>query len=278
MSIDLSATLLHTLPISCAETASPLVIALPGAGCSPLIFKRAQIDGIQWHLLDWLNGQGPKDPDSVAAALGAALAFRKGPTLLVGHSLGGFIGLLTAIRYPTCVQGLVLSNTGARIEGHGDSNLPNRIRNHWTEEEQDGFLRSCFNPLVDPVLWHQCQAYIRQIPASSLLEAVEGLRRMDLSDQLASVKCPVLIAHGRHDHRRPLSAANGLAEGIKNTRLVLLEGGHTPPVDCTEDYVRAIRSFLVELALLPDSVPDNCAVLVSAAAHSDQHHRKEENH
>ena len=225
------------------------VWALAGGGCSPQIFAGIDLPGVCWQPLDWVRSPGPHDPGSVADWLGGQLAQRQGPTLLAGHSLGAFIALLTAIRHPQHVDGLILSNTGARIEGHGDPGLPQRIREQWDAQAQAEYLRQCFLHPPAPALWQQCLAYLRDLPVVTLLEGIEGLRRMDLSAELGRVRCPTLVAHGRLDTRRPIESALLMARCIPGARLALLPGGHTPMVDCRAEYIGAVNAFLAGLGL-----------------------------
>jgi len=149
-----------------------------------------------------MQGAGPFTPQAVAQRLAAALAPRTAPTVLLGHSLGGVIALLTALARPSAVQALVISNTGPHTRDHGDNSLPERIRHHWTPQARRAFLLACFAHEPPAALMRELERYLDALPAGSLLEAVEGLRRLDLSHGLGAIRCPVLIAHGELDRRR----------------------------------------------------------------------------
>jgi pimeloyl-ACP methyl ester carboxylesterase len=164
--------------------------------------------------------------------------------VLAGHSIGGFIALLVALQTPECVQGLILSNTGAHTAGHGDPSLPNRIRSEWHGGTQADFLRACFRVQPPPDLWAHLLDYLARLPPLVLLEAVNGLRQLDVASQLRHVACPTLVAHGQFDKRRLIGAAEQLAAGIPDAELVLLPGGHTPMVDCPAEYQAAVEVFL----------------------------------
>lgn len=238
------------IPQSVLQHASPLVLTLSGAGCDPCLFDAVQVEGIAWHAVDWFQGDGAFDPESVAQRLADALAARAGPTVLAGHSLGGFIALLTAMRHGRHVQGLVLTNTGARTEGHGDPGLPERVRTDWTSANQQAFLRACFMHEPPAALWARLCQYLEQLPADRLLAAVTGLRKLDVSDDLGRVHCPTLIAHGRFDRRRTEAAAQLMADGIVGAQLDWLPGGHTPMIDCPDDYRRSLHAFLIHAGFI----------------------------
>ena len=224
----------------------PIVLTLAGAGCDPSIFEGAHTPGIAWHAVDWFEGDGAFDPESIAQRLADALAPRTAPTILAGHSLGAFIALLMALRHGSRVQGLVLSNTGARMEAHADASLPQRVRTQWRADSQESFLRACFEFEPPAHLWSRMRHYLAQLPVERMLAAVEGLRKLDVSGELDQVRCPTLIAHGRHDRKRTEAAAHLMAHGIAQARLVWLPGGHTPMVDCPDAYRAAVHQFLID--------------------------------
>lgn len=236
------------LPDSARDTRRMLVLALPGAGLSPKIFRLLRPEEAEVTALDWAAGDSPADPEAVAARIGAMLVHRAGPTVLAGHSIGGVIAMLVAIRHPSLVQGLVISNTGARMEGHGDPALPIRIREAWHAQNQAAFLRSCFAVQPDAQLWQVLVDHLAQVDRSRLLQAVTELRRLDLSGELSRIACPCAVAHGELDTRRPKAAAEALAAGIPDAQLDWLPGGHTPMVDCPQAYQDAVARLLARAA------------------------------
>ncbi|WP_343928375.1 alpha/beta hydrolase [Pigmentiphaga daeguensis] len=222
----------------------PLVLALAGGGCSPRIYGQVAAPGCALHEVDWMRGAGPFTPPAAARRLADALTPRTAPTVLLGHSLGGVIALLTALARPSAVQALVISNTGPHTRDHGDNSLPERIRHQWTPQTRRAFLQACFAHEPPPALMRELERYLGELPAEALLEAVEGLRRIDLSHGLGELRCPVLIAHGELDRRRRVADAQRLAALIPGAELVLLPGGHTPMVDCAGAYNEALDTFL----------------------------------
>lgn len=232
------------IPPHVVRAPGPLVLALAGGGCSPGIFGQVTVPGCALHAVDWMQGAGLFTPPAVARRLADALALRTAPTVLLGHSLGGVIALLTALARPFAVQALVISNTGPNTRDHGDNSLPERIRHHWTPQTRRAFLQACFAHEPPADLMRELERYLGALPADALLEAVEGLRRMDLSQGLGAIRCPVLIAHGELDRRRGVADARRLAELIPDAELVLLPGGHTPMVDCADAYNDALDTFL----------------------------------
>lgn len=233
------------LPSQVLATPKPLVLGIPGGGCSPVLFERVAHPRCLVHGLDWGAWPRPADLETVAGRLAQALAGRMGPTLLAGVSLGGVIAMLTALEAPGRVNGLLLSNTGANSSSHGDPALPQRVRTAWTTAASDAFLRSCFHAEPDPALWRQLRDYMARLPKESFLQSIESVRRIDVSARLTEIRCPVVIAHGRFDRRRSVGDAEALARAIPAAELRLLDCGHSPMAESPGDYTAALDRLLV---------------------------------
>jgi poly(3-hydroxyoctanoate) depolymerase len=141
-----------------------------------------------------LPGLGPVPPhpavtsydslvDHVARAVSA-------PTVLVGQSMGGFVALQIALRYPQLVSHLVLvvATGGVDMAACGASD--------WRPDY-------CAS-------YPQAQHWAR--------DAVP-----DLTDQLRAITIPVLLLWATHDIFSPLSVARTIARAIAHARLVTFE-------------------------------------------------------
>lgn len=236
----------------------PTLIALPGTGCNPVIYGGVHVDG--WNLLsvDWARSKGPIDPLSVALRVKAALKNFTGPVVLLGHSTGAAIAALVAsmAAESTPIAGLVMSNTGVHSRNHGDPTFAQRILECWSADEQEAFLRACFFYPPQAMLWKSMCSYLASMPASALLEAVQGLRALDLGLYLRRIRQPTLVAHGYYDKRRQVTDAQDLVADIPNARLAMLPGGHTPMVDCTANYCSVLKDFLGLVPVARRHLPD----------------------
>ena len=77
----------------------------------------------------------------------------------------------------------------------------------------------------------------------------------DLRSDLAAVRCPTLVIHGRQDPI-PLESSEAATRALPNARLVVLdESGHVPYVEAPDALFAAIRRFLDETASLSSSSP-----------------------
>lgn len=230
----------------------PLLVALPGAGCSPAVLGGLQAPGWTVQPVDW--AQPPHsphscDPRDVARRLADGLRERAadplaGPVVLLGYSVGGVLAMLAALQPGLPLAGLVVGNTGVNSRRHGDPGFPQRVRQAWTAEARHEFLRSCFARPPSPALWGQLCDYLANLPAAALLQSLEGLRSVDLAPALPALSCPALVLHGEQDSRRTVADARELAATLPGAGLQLLPGGHTPMVDCLPEYLQALHRFL----------------------------------
>jgi pimeloyl-ACP methyl ester carboxylesterase len=232
------------IPESELRTGKALLLALPGGGCAPEIYDEVSHPEVAVHVVDWGRSAGPWALPILAQRLAATISTRSGITLLAGHSVGGVISMLTALAAPDAVHGLLLANTGAHTAGLGDPNLPQRIRTSWNAAAAEEFLRSCFWRPPSEALWRRLVDYLADIDTSLFAEATTSLRQIDLRDRLPELRCPAVIAFGRHDQRRKLTHAFELADGIPDSALMLLPAGHTPMVEAPSHFNDALGLLL----------------------------------
>lgn len=233
----------------------PLLVALPGAGCSPAVFGGLHAPGWTVQPVDWAeppHSPHSCDPREVARRLADALRPRvqegdAGPVVLLGYSVGGVLALLTALQPGMPVAGVVAGNTGAHSSRHGDPGFARRVREHWSAQARQDFLRTCFAHAPPAPLFAQLCAYLEHLPPAALLQSIEGLRAVDLRPLLPALQCPVLVVHGEQDTRRSVADARELAACLPSAQLRLLPGGHTPMVDCLPHYLQALHPFLAAL-------------------------------
>jgi pimeloyl-ACP methyl ester carboxylesterase len=175
--------------------------------------------------------------------------------VVAGMSMGGYVALRFALRYPERVRGIVMIASTA---------LPN------TPDEQVEFAKE-FDKVADaptiPRDWAEWVASVvfgetttREHPelveswvqhwmaysGPSLVEEANcWLPREDLTDRLPEIGVPALIVHGAEDVAIPIERAAVMEEQLGDATMVVVEGaGHTVNVEGAGVVNDRIRSFL----------------------------------
>ena len=182
--------------------------------------------------------------------------------VIVGHSMGGVVCQIAAIRYPDRFGGMVLVGTGPSMRNHRvGQQLLDRLRT-------DGFTLDLMRE-VSAYWFHQSppggffDAYVSRAmmaPLDAMIDVQASLLETDLVQELGRITCPTLIVHGAHDVGRPIEHANALQSGIKGSRLhVCTESGHSPMLETPGDFDAAFHDFLKSLQSSPGNAHSGSA-------------------
>lgn len=250
-----------------------------GAGTETIVFShgllmdgtmfRSQVDALSpaYRCITYDHrGQGRSevaksgyDMDSLAGDAAALIrALGAAPCHFVGFSMGGFVGLRLAIRYPELLRSLVLIDTSASPEP-----AANRARyrlmvliGRWL-----GFrlvvgrvMRIMFGRtfLADATRRAEQERWRRHFvdldPIGHARAARAVIDREDVSDRLRKITMPTLILVGDEDVAAVPADAERLRAGIRGSQLVTVSGcGHSSPVERPDDVTAVLREFLSAL-------------------------------
>ena len=175
---------------------------------------------------------------------------------VVGYSLGGAIAQELAISYPQLVDRLVLLATYDAADPRGAAlfrgfaslrrDLPReeymRLTLPWAythkEYQIPGLIDQIVKDAVEDSLFQETEAYERQ------MEATIAFNSRDRLDRISS---PTLLIFGEEDVMTPTRFARELVRGIKDSRLVTLEGtGHLFVRTRLKETAALIDGFLKE--------------------------------
>jgi len=154
---------------------------------------------------------------------------------LWGHSDGGTIAMLLAIRRPELVRSLVLESTHcfAHPEDLANSKeyfVPERLDPGFQGYLADRHGEPYWRDLVR--MWVACWS------------APEA-QKWDMRPMLGQIRCPTLVVHGAHDPFAHIDQAVGLVKGIPDCELwVPPHCGHSPHTEHPEAFARHLMEFL----------------------------------
>ncbi|MFD2111727.1 alpha/beta hydrolase [Thiorhodococcus fuscus] len=215
------------------------------------------------------NGKGPspyaaESQADLVADLIAALGFEK--AILIGHSTGGTVSVLTALRHPERVEGLVL--VGAMIfSGYATSEVPGPVLVgmralkplFWR------FMRFLIGRLYDPALrkfWHGPEGFPEADLAAYRADFMQGpwgqaffelflaSHRLDLDPRLPEITIPTLVVTGDHDRAVQPDESRRLANRLPQAELVVIpECGHMPHEETPEAFLEALTPYLRRLGV-----------------------------
>lgn len=174
------------------------------------------------------------------------------PVLLVGHSMGGYVALAYAERYPDRVAGLALINSSALPDT--DEKRANREKNigfverHGAEKFMDTFVRPLFAPANRDRLPEQL-AFLEEIgkatPQETIIGANRGMAaRPDRTRVLREATFPVLMVVGKEDVAVHLDQSAAQAHLAPEAYAVFLHDvGHLAYYERPEETRRAVLAL-----------------------------------
>lgn len=179
------------------------------------------------------------------------------PCVLAGLSMGGYVALAYAKKYPTDLRGLILIDTKAE----GDSSEAKEGRQKMIDSARTGGSKVVADQMMPKMLAdetpkarpHQAQA-LRQMmeacPPRTIEHALLAMRdRPDRTTDLPSIPVPTLILVGDHDRITPPDVAESMRAKIPRAQLTIIKGaGHMSPMEQPAQVNQAITRFLNTLA------------------------------
>ncbi|CAM3227305.1 alpha/beta fold hydrolase [Deinococcus saxicola] len=190
--------------------------------------------------------------DDAAAFLRAMNA---APAHIVGISMGGFIALNLAVRWPELVQSLTLVSTSAGGESHvkpdeaglevlrPDFTLSpgERARRTYGLMMAPGFMDA--NPRAADAI--AANASYRPLTPERYARQFRSTRTHDVTGELEKLHVPTLVVHGDADPLVRYENGQSLAAHIPGAEFITYPGtGHIPTVERAEEFNRDVMEFL----------------------------------
>jgi 3-oxoadipate enol-lactonase/3-oxoadipate enol-lactonase/4-carboxymuconolactone decarboxylase len=263
-----------------------LALAEAGGGGRPLLLVHG-FAGAKEDFTDWLDplaskgwhavaydqrghgqsGDPATEEDISLAVLGDDLlaladALGWGRFVLLGHSMGGMVAQLVALRAPERLRALVLMDTGhGPPDGIDQSTVAlgaEVVRQGGMAGLVEAQRAAGPSPLETPAhlrLVGQRPEYGEWCEAKTLAAspemwlAISGeiVKQPDRLEALAALRLPVLVMVGEQD-RAFLRQSQAMAAAIPGARLAIVrDGGHSPQFESSDEWWLALTTFLEEV-------------------------------
>jgi pimeloyl-ACP methyl ester carboxylesterase len=167
-----------------------------------------------------------------------------GAALLVGYSLGGFIAMRYASRYPQRTRGLLLA--GCTLDFEAWKWWPYGVSVRLTQLLPESWTQALMHLSLYLTLPRRWLEIVEAIPFDrdvfARTSAIVRSKRNAL-DELASYSKPVVIVNGEYDFVFRLDERRFLHR-LPQARLRIIRGtAHTAPLHCVEEFTSIVEAF-----------------------------------
>ena len=263
------------MPESTPPTAS-LPVDIPGRGPPLVLLHSFPLDRRMWKhqhsladivelFLPDIPGFGGADvptapisvedvADSVARMLDVQNV--RDPIVLGGLSMGGYVALAFARKYPERLRGLILADTRAEPDDEPTKVARTKTIALARQHGSAGVVRVMLQKLLGPTTLRtrpHVEAEIEAIGSSQkvagVIAALEMSReRPDSTPGLADIAVPTLLIVGDEDEISPLACAQTMNAKIRLSELARIPGvGHMSAMEDPESFNRTVRAWLERL-------------------------------
>jgi pimeloyl-ACP methyl ester carboxylesterase len=171
--------------------------------------------------------------------------------LLVGHSMGGYIALAFAAKYPGILKGLCLFHSHPFPDTPEDRK--NRVRTiKIAEQDNFGFVANFIPSLFPEGTRRKYRKEIadlisraKEIPKEGIIAAQQGMKvRKNQTSLLKSLKIPVLFILGMKDPKAPVDKFMTMISLPEHSESLILKNvGHMGFIEAPEETLAMIKGF-----------------------------------
>jgi len=203
-------------------------------------------------ILDHGDSDPPKGPislpDHAEVMRGCYTQLGFTPNVLIGHSVGGMMGMVLTAEHPEEFRGLVLVDI-APFESTGRSSRPEPPESFTDEAEALMWLRERYPLFTDYYYENRLRhAFKREEGVLKLKPRGDGVRGglvTDLWPYVERIETPTLLLKGEQSDLVTPETMERMEETMSGIEVVEVENtGHMIPQDVPEEFERLVRGFL----------------------------------
>jgi 3-oxoadipate enol-lactonase len=172
-------------------------------------------------------------------------------TAVAGASMGGCVALAFAADFPQRTNALGLIDTTAWYGADAPTQWAKRAERAMTEGLQGliefqvtRWFGDAFRAQHADVVQHCINVFLAN-DLAAYAETCRMLGTNDLRAALPGISCPTTVIVGEEDHASPLAMAQAMHDGIRNSRLVVLEKArHLTPLEAPDRIASELMMLL----------------------------------
>jgi pimeloyl-ACP methyl ester carboxylesterase len=162
--------------------------------------------------------------------------------VLVGHSLGGGITLMYALKYPQELKGIITLGSGARLRVH--PMFLEGLEKVINDPKAENPLGNAYE-LIKPELAEVLQRRMKENGPAVTLNDLRACDQFDIMDRLNQISVPTLAICGDQDVMTPPKYSQYLAAHMPKAKALVIPGGtHMVFAEKPQEVNRAIEDFL----------------------------------
>lgn len=171
---------------------------------------------------------------------------------LVGHSMGGFVAIMFALKYQEMLNKLILVGTSPKFEfsEEGYETIEKmgyfefaKIMGKFTDiplRKRPSELKNYYKALEK---WELEQK--RNVPNHVAINFLKSFNGLDVTERMKEIKVETLVIFGKEDKVISTGVHAKLTENIPNFTLKLIDGsGHSPTREQIPTFNKILREFL----------------------------------
>jgi 3-oxoadipate enol-lactonase len=170
---------------------------------------------------------------------------------ICGVSLGGATAMWVAANEPERVDRLVLACTSARF-GEPEPWLERAaiVREQGLEPIADSIVARWFTPAASAQVVARFREQLVETPREDYARCCEALAKWDFRDRLTAIRAPTLVIAGAEDAAAPPVHADLIADGIADSKLVVLaDAAHLANVEQPEAFSTLVSEHLAPVGV-----------------------------
>lgn len=178
------------------------------------------------RILDWMR------------AVGLAEA------VVCGHSMGGAVAQVMALRVPRKVAGLVLVGTSSRFRV-APQILEQSADRRTFPQAVDWFIERAFSPAAPPKLKQRVRETALEMGSEVFQSDFQASDKFDVRARLGEIEAPAAVICGLDDRLAPPKLSQELAAGLPRAELHELEAaGHMVMLEKPAEIAQLVTGFV----------------------------------